>query len=315
MSVAVIGAGAWGKNIIRNLSELGALAAICDPDPEGLASYATAYPQASTMIDWRQLLATDIPALAIATPTPLHFEMARAALEAGKDVFVEKPLTHNSDEAQKLVQLAQARGCILMVGHLLLYQPAVAWVKDYLRSGQLGELYGIRHERLSLGRVRPAESVLWDVGVHDIAMLLYLLEQSPAAVRASGHRMLKLGVEDEVQVHLEFADGVCASLYSSWLWPETNRRTIIRGTRGMLVYDEVEQSVILYRKWIDKQLQNHDQGSEVVYRGAGEPLRLELQHFLECSRDRKAPLSDGRSAVAVIRLLERIDNAMSGAKS
>lgn len=314
MSVAVIGAGAWGKNIIRNLSELGVLAAICDPDPVKLAAYADDYPQATAFIDWRDLLVSDIPAVVIATPTPLHFEMALAALDADKDVFVEKPLTHNSQQARELAQLAEARGRILMVGHLLLYQPAVAWVKNYILSGELGELYGIRHERLSLGRVRPAENVLWDVGVHDIAMLLYLVEQSPCAVRASGHRMLKLGVEDEVHVHLEFANGVCGNLHSSWLWPETNRRTIVRGTRGMLVYDEVRQSVTLHRKWIDTELQNHDEGSEVVHRGEGEPLRIELQHFLDCMQDRKAPLSDGRSAVDVIHVLERISDVMSGAK-
>lgn len=314
MSVAVIGAGAWGKNIIRNLSELGALAAISDPNPDKLDAYAHDYPRIDTFVDWRELLASDTAAIAIATPTPAHFEMACAALQAGKDVFVEKPMTHSSDQAQELVQLADKRGCVLMVGHLLLYQPAVSWIKEFIVSGELGELYGIRHERLSLGRARPVENVLWDVGVHDVAMMLYLVEQSPCAVRASGHRMLKLGVEDEVHAHLEFANGICGNLHSSWLWPEVNRRTIVRGTRGMLVYDEVDQSVTLHRKWIDHDLQNHDEGSEIVHRGEGEPLRLELQHFLARIQDRRPARSDGRSAVEVIRVLEQITRVMSGAK-
>ncbi len=310
MSVAVIGAGAWGKNIIRNLAELDALAGLCDPDAEKLAAYAHEYPDMPMFSDWQALIASDIKAIAIATPTPLHYPIAQAALAAGKDVFVEKPITHNSEQAQLLVDLAEQNKCILMVGHLLLYQPAVAWIKQFISDGKLGELYGVRHERLTLGRARSVENVLWDIGVHDMAVMLYLVGESPSAVRASGHRMLKIGVEDEVHVHLEFANGVRGNLHSSWLWPETNRRTIVRGSRGMLVYDEVEQTVTLHRKWIDKDLQNQDQGSEVVHKGDGQPLRLEMQHFMDRIQDRRAPLSDGQSALEVIRVLERITEAM-----
>lgn len=312
MKVAVIGAGAWGKNIIRNLAELEALGAVCDPDEEKLAAYAAEYPQAETYSDWRRMLASsDLPAVAIATPTPLHYEMADAALRAGKDVYVEKPLTHSSGEAQALTDLAAERGLVLMVGHLLLYQPAVSWIKDYLGTGALGDLYGIRHERLTLGRARSAENVLWDIGVHDIAVMLYLTgERRPAEIRASGHRLLNLGVEDDVHVHLAFASGVRGNLHVSWLWPETNRRTIIRGSAGMLVYDEVGQTVTLHRKWIDKNLQNRDEGSEVVHRGHGQPLLLEMKHFLARLEDRRAPLSDGASAVAVIETLERANELL-----
>jgi len=310
MSVGVIGAGAWGKNVIRNLEELGALAAISDPSDEKLAVYAAEYPDASTYIDWRQMVASDIPAIAIVTPTPLHHEMAREALLAGKDVYVEKPLTHSSDEARDLVELAAERGRVLMVGHLLLYQPAISWIKGFLAAGELGDLYGVRHERLTLGRARSVENVLWDIGVHDLAVLFYLVGERPSHIRASGHRLLKLGVEDDVHAHLEFPSGVRGNLHTSWLWPEVNRRTIIRGSRGMLVYDEVEQTVTLHRKWIDRELQNHDEGSEVVHRGHGQPLRLELEHFLDRMADRKAPLSDGQSALDVIRCLEQINAAI-----
>lgn len=311
MSVAVIGAGAWGKNIVRNLAELGALAGLCDPDPDKLDAYAKEYPNAQMYLDWEELLASDVKAIAIATPTPLHFPIAQAALAVGKDVFVEKPITHDSEQAQALVRLADQEKRILMVGHLLLYQPAVAWIKDFIASGKLGDLYGVRHERLTLGRARSVENVLWDIGVHDMAVMLYLVGESPSKVRASGHRMLKIGVEDEVHVHLEFGNGVCGNLHSSWLWPETNRRTIVRGSRGMLVYDEVEQTVTLHKKWIDKELQNQDEGSEVVHRGDGQPLRLEMQHFLDRIEDRQAPLSDGHSALEVIRVLERVTEVMA----
>lgn len=311
MKVAVIGAGAWGKNIVRTLAELDALGAICDPDEDKLAVFGAEYPEAATVRDWRDLLETDIPAVAIATPTPLHYEMAEAALLADKDVYVEKPLTHGSDEARALTELAGKRGRILMVGHLLLYQPAVSWIKDYLATGELGDLYGIRHERLTLGRARSAENVLWDIGVHDIALMLYLTGESrPSEIRASGHRLLQLGVEDDVHVHLAFPSGVRGNLHASWLWPETNRRTIIRGAAGMLVYDEVAQTVTLHRKWIDKELQNRDEGSEVVHRGHGQPLKLELEHFLARLADRAPPLSDGASAVAVIETLERANRLL-----
>lgn len=311
MRVAVIGAGAWGKNIVRNLAELDALGAICDPSETRRAEFAEAYPETPMHADWREVIASDVSAVAVVTPTPLHFDIARAALEAGKDVYVEKPLTHDSDSARALVELAEARGRVLMVGHLLLYQPAITWIKDCISAGELGELYGVRHERLTLGRARSAENVLWDIGVHDMAVMLYLIGSPPEHIRASGHRMLRLGVEDEVHVHLEFPHGVRGNLHASWLWPETTRRTIVRGERGMLVYDEVEQTVTLHRKWIDADLNNRDEGSEIVHRGHGAPLKLELQHFLDRMADRAAPLSDGASALAVIETLERVSRALA----
>lgn len=310
MKVAVIGAGAWGKNIIRNLSDLGALAAICDPDPEKLASYDQAYPEARAYLDWRALINADVDAIAIATPTDLHFEMAQAALRAGKDVFVEKPLTPTASQAQELVDLAAHEQRILMVGHLLMYQPAIAWIKAFIDAGKLGTLFGVRHERLNLGRARASENVLWDIGVHDIAVMLYLVGEAPLTVRASGHKMLGLDVQDEVHAHLEFANGAHGNLHSSWLWPQTNRRTIVRGSLGMLVYDEVAQTVTHHKKRIDENLQNQDEGNEVVHRGDGQPLRLELQHFLDRMNDRQPPMSDGKSALLVIQVLEKITQAM-----
>src|SRR5699024_10122735 len=196
-------------------------------------------------------------------------------------------------------------------GHLLLYQPAVAWIRDYVAGGAIGNLFAIRHERLNLGRARSAENVVWDIGVHDMAVMLYLVGEKPGRVRGTGHRMLGLPVEDEVHVHLEFANGVRGNLHTSWLWPETNRRTIVRGTSGMLMYDEVAQTVTHYRRWIDADLNNHDEGSEIVYRGDGQPLRLELQHFMDRCSDRQPARSDGASAVDVIETLERVSAAVA----
>ncbi|HET7315314.1 Gfo/Idh/MocA family oxidoreductase [Salinisphaera sp.] len=311
MKIVVIGAGAWGKNIIRNLEELGALSGIVEGNNERLNAYAKEHPDLALYADWQAALASGCDAVAIATPTPTHHEIALAAVAAGKDVFVEKPMTHSSADARELAAAAEAAGRILMVGHLLLYQPAIAWIKDYVEAGELGELFSIRHERLNLGRARSAENVIWDIGVHDMAVMLYLTGEAPQRVRGTGHRMLGLSVEDEMHVHLEFAGGIRGNIHTSWLWPETQRRTVLRGTRGMLVYDEVAQAVTHHRKWIDADLTNRDEGSEVVHRGDGQPLRLELAHFIDCVTDRSRPRSDGDSAVAVIETLERINAAVA----
>lgn len=306
MKVAVIGAGAWGKHLIRNLSELGALAAVVDPSSEKCSEYAAQYPDITTHEDYREALDSEYNAVVIATPVTLHHEMAKAALEADKDVFVEKPMTYTSAEAEELVDLAAKQERVLMVGHLLLYQPAITWIMDYVHEGRLGTLYSVHQERLGLGRARPVENVLWDSGVHDIAVLLSLVGAGPTAVRASGHRIVQPTVEDDVHVHLEFPKGVRANLHTSWLWPETRRELVVRGSGGMLLYDEVEQTVTLHRKGIAPDLQNLDEGSEVVYRGHGEPLKLEVQHFLDRMQDREEPLSSGKSALQVIRVLEQV---------
>ncbi|MGB7755539.1 MAG: Gfo/Idh/MocA family oxidoreductase [Salinisphaera sp.] len=311
MKIVAIGAGAWGKNIIRNLEELGALSGVVEGNNQRLNAYAEANPALAVYADWRAALASDCDAVAIATPTPTHHEIALAAIHAGKDVFVEKPMTHSSVDARELADAAEAAGRLLMVGHLLMYQPAIGWIKEYVEAGELGELFSIRHERLNLGRARSAENVIWDIGVHDMAIMLYLTGEAPERVRGTGHRMLGLSVEDEVHVHLEFAGGIRGNIHTSWLWPETTRRTMLRGSRGMLVYDEMAQTVTHHRKWIDVDLQNHDEGSEVVHRGDGQPLRLELAHFMDCVATRQRPRSDGASAVTVIETLERINAAVA----
>lgn len=310
--IAVIGAGAWGKNLVRNFHELDALEAVVDPSQE-LRDFNAAEYGVKTYADYHDALADpEINGIAIATPVSLHYEMGMAALRAGKDVYIEKPMTHTVDEGKELVQKAEEMGRILMIGHLLLYQPATKWIKEYIESGELGALYGIHLERLTLGRVRSFESVLWDLGVHDIAVILELAgNQTPTRIRAAGHRILRDNLEDDVYIHFDFPGGVRADLHTSWLWPEMQRRMIVRGSKGMLVYDEVKQTVTLHRKRIAEDLSNDDQGSEVIYEGHGQPLKLELQHFLDRIEDRKPPLSDGLSGVAVMRVLESVSDILA----
>lgn len=310
--IAVIGAGAWGKNLVRNFHDLGALAAVMDPDAATREFNASEYGVATTD-DYQSILDNpDIDGVAIATPVPMHHDMGIRALSAGKDVYIEKPITHTAAECEELVQVADDNARILMAGHLLMYQPATTWIKDKIESGDLGDLYGVHLERLTLGRVRAVESVLWDLSVHDIAVILFLAGgQKPSAIRAAGHRILRKDLEDDVYVHFDFPDGTRADLHTSWLWPEMQRRMIVRGSKGMLIYNEVAQTITLHRKSIAADLSNVDEGSEVVYEGHGQPLRLELEHFLERMEDRQPPRSDGHSALEVMRVLESVSRILA----
>jgi predicted dehydrogenase len=303
--VAVLGAGHWGRNLIRNLHELGELAAVAEHHAEVRAQLVAEYPALPLHAEPDAILADrSIQGVLISTPSPTHYAVAKQALQAGKDVFVEKPMTLNSRDAEELVALAKREGRVLMTGHLLLFQPAVRWIKQFLDSGQLGTLYSLHQERMDLGRAQPVENVLWALGVHDLAVLLYLVGAHPHRIRASGHHVLTPGVEDDVYVHMEFPSGVRANLHNSWLWPVKRRRLVVVGSAGMLVYNEVHQKVVHYRKRIGADLKNIDEGSELVFEGHGQPLRLELEHFLECMQTRATPLASGESAIEVIKVLE-----------
>jgi predicted dehydrogenase len=304
MKVGLIGAGGWGKNLARVLYELGALGGIAEIRPEVHTELSALYPEVPIYSDHRALLEKDLPAVVIATPAATHFSLAKEALLYGKHVFVEKPLALSVAEAEELVTLAQRRNQILMVGHLLLYQPAIRWIKDFLDSKALGEIWSFHQERLNLGRARSVENALWSLGVHDIATLLYLIEQAPEEVKVVGQAVLQPNVEDDVYLHLRFPGGIRAHLHASWLWPEKRRRLTIIGEAGMLVYDEVNQAVMLHRKGIIPQLTNRDEGEEVVFRNYGEPLKYEMTHFLECVAEGKKPLTDGESAIPVVKVLE-----------
>ena len=190
-----------------------------------------------------------------------------------------------------------------MVGHLLLYQPAVAWLKEYLAAGNLGEIHLIHQERLALGRACAVENVLWSLGVHDVASLLYLTGRAPTGIAITGAQVLQAGIEDEIHLELYFPGGLRAHLHASWLWPETQRRMVITGSRGFLVYNEREQTVTLHRKGINPDLTNRDEGTEILFTGDAKPLTRELEHFLDCLATRKTPLSDGRNGLAVIKVL------------
>ncbi|PSR18717.1 hypothetical protein C8255_05960 [filamentous cyanobacterium CCP3] len=214
---------------------------------------------------------------------------------------------------RQLAEYADAHDRILMVGHLLLYQPAIAWMRHYLRSGQAGAVRHVATQRLNLGKVRTAENVWWSFAPHDIAVILDLLgNPSLAAVQATGHARLQSAIADEVQVDLSFTSGQTAHLHCSWQWPLKQRGTVVIGDRQMLVYDEVEQAVAVHHKRIDADLNGVDDGVQTIDIANAEPLRLECEHFLACVASRQRPLSDGWNGVAVVEILEQVEAVING---
>jgi predicted dehydrogenase len=312
MKIGMIGTGNWGKNIAKNLYELQVLKSIAEPSVSARQTVES-YLGVSG-IEWydsyEALLHTDIDGVAIATPVPTHFEIAQAALNAGKDVFLEKPMTLSVDEAQILVELAEKRKRILMIGHLLLYQPAIQKIKLYLDAGKLGTVHSLHQVRCNLGKARSVENALWSLGVHDIAVLLYLCSETPHRILVAGQSVLTAGVEDDVYVHMEFPSGKKAHLHNSWLWFDRERHLTIIGSKGMLVFNEITQQLTLHKKTISPELKKEDQGMEILFEGGAQPLRLELEHFLFCIESRTSPQSDGKSGLEVIRVMAQAEKQL-----
>lgn len=303
--IGVVGAGAWGKNIVRTLHEMGALAGVAEMGEPARQAVVEAYPEIPVFTDVHELLNQDLHGVAIAAPAPVHHLVAKEALSNGLHTFVEKPMTLNSDDADDLVQLADAQDCVLMVGHLLIFQPAIAFMKHFIDEGRLGQTYSLHHERLNLGRARKVENVLWSLGVHDVAVCLHLAGESPSEVEYFGQSVLTPGIDDDSMLHLRFPSGKVGHVHNSWLWPSMRRRLTVIGEKGMLVYDEPNQTVTFHDKGVNADLTNRDAGSQVIFEGQGQPLRTEMQAFLDACETGKRPISDGRSGLEVVRVLEQ----------
>lgn len=310
-AVAVVGCGAWGRNHVRTFQELGALAGVVEVLPSLRERILEEYPGVPVWASMEQAFA-HADGIVVATPAPSHGALAARALEAGKGVLVEKPMTLGSREAQGLVGLAQRAGRPLMVGHLLMYQPAVRELKRLLDSGAVGRVLRIHQERLNHGRVRDTENVLWSLAPHDVAVLCQLMGGGPGSVRALGAAFLQPGIHDDIHLELGFSGGRSAHIHAAWYWPGKRRGLRILGDEGMIAYNESDQSLTLHRKRLaggepPAGLAPVDEGAERVYEGLGDPLRLEDQHFLDCLASNATPLSDGRCGVEVVRILEEAD--------
>ena len=313
-SVAVVGCGAWGRHHVRTFHQLGSLAGVVEVLPGLREKVRAEYPEVTVWGSLDQAFA-HAEGIVIATPAPSHAALATRALEAGKGVLVEKPMTLGVAEARGLVGAAQAAGKPLMVGHLLMYQPAIQELKRLLDAGAVGRVLRIHQERLNHGRVRNTENVLWSLAPHDLAVLGYLLGGEPGTVRATGAAFLQPGIHDDVHLELTYGEGRSAHVHVAWYWPGKRRGMRVLGDAGMIAYNEADQSVTLHRKRLQggdppAGLSPVDEGFERVFTGQGEALRLEDQHFLHCLASGAPPLSDGHSGVAVIRVLEEADGQL-----
>jgi predicted dehydrogenase len=302
--IAVVGAGKWGQNLIKTLSDLKVLTAIVEIDElrgQSLAkSYGVAY-----YSNLQQGL-DHVDAVVIATPVPTHYELTKQVLLAGKDVFVEKPLAMSVAEADSLLTLACQQQAILMVGHLLLYQPCIQFIKAFLASGQLGKVYSFRQTRRNLGTIRREENVLYSLGVHDLAVLQHLIAEPVSAVLASSQTIITEGIADDMTIHLHYSSGVQAHLHLSWLWPVKDRQLMILGEKGALHFDELAGEVTYYQHYGNSDSSITKKGVEVLFSDSTPPLALELLHFLKCIQTREQPLSSGQQGKEVVELMEKI---------
>ncbi|TLM98279.1 MAG: Gfo/Idh/MocA family oxidoreductase, partial [Actinobacteria bacterium] len=241
--VGVVGFGYWGPNLVRNLDRLGdaELVCACDLSEANLAKLASLYPYAETTTDLAGMLARDdIDAVVVATSAPSHFAIAKQVLSAGKHCFVEKPLTLKSADSETLVRLADERGVVLMVGHLMEYHSAINWIKDYIATGDMGDVLYVYMQRLNLGKVRTEENAFWSLAPHDVSIVLYLLGETPDYVSANGAAYVTEGVQDTVFANLHFPSGKMANIHVSWLDPHKVRKLTVVGTKKMLVFDDME---------------------------------------------------------------------------
>jgi predicted dehydrogenase len=323
VTLACVGAGYWGKNLVRVFHELAEvrLKMVCDPQEKVRQAIQAQYRDLQVVAQYQEVLADpEVEGVVLAVPAVDHFALARQALERGKHAYVEKPLALRASQARELVELAESRGRVLMVGHLLEYHPAVELLKKLVQQGELGDIYYLYAQRVNLGIVRRDENALWSLAPHDIAVLLYLLEQEPEAVSARGASYLQKGVEDVVFANLHFADGKMAQIQVSWLDPHRIRKLTIVGSRKMAVFDDVEstEKIRLYDKAAEPV--RYDSYGEAIALRFGdvviphlhmvEPLKLECQHFAECVRGGKTPRSDGRDGLRVVRVLEAAQRSL-----
>ncbi len=317
LNVAVVGNGYWGKNLVRNFFDLGALGTVCDESPLVEATVREKYPELGFCRDFSEVLSDDnIHAVVLATPAALHFDMARRAIQAGKDVFVEKPLALSAVEGSELVDLAAKRRRILMVGHILQYHPAVRKLKELIDSGSLGRIAYVYSNRLNMGKIRTEENILWSFAPHDISVLLGLLGEEPESVTCDGGYYLSNRVADVTLSQFAFASGVRAHIFVSWLHPFKEQRLIVVGSEKMAVFDDAaSDKLVLYRhrvEWKDRIPNAVKADAEAVVLETAEPLRNECRHFLDCVVSRRSPLTDGREGLRVLRVLNACQKSMEG---
>lgn len=321
MNIGIIGAGYWGPNLIRNFNDIPQcnVKYVADLIPDRLKFIKDKFPEIEVTGDYQELLSDSaVEAVVIATPVGTHFKLGEEALNAGKHVFIEKPFTTTSEEAQKLIEIAAKDQKVLMVGHLFVYHPAVIKIKEILDEGSIGDIYYVDIARLNLGPPDTTANVIWDLAPHDISILLYLTGNLPEKVTCVGGSYRKDQWADLIQaayITLEFPGDKLAQIHNSWLSPAKTRKMIFFGSKGMIVYDEMaEKKISVYGEGEDLRKHGGAKFSINLSYGTGEitypdipkaePLREECVHFIQCITDKKKPRSDGRDGLNVIRIIE-----------
>jgi len=320
--IAVVGIGRWGPNIVRNLigMEDGELVAIIDRDSSRLRKLSQIYPNLSYHESLDEVIKR-VDAVFIATPSSTHYPLTRKCLKAGIDVFVEKPLAMNIREAEELNQLADSGKRILMVGHILLFHPAIIRLRREIESGNLGEIYYLSAVRVNLGTIKTDENALWSLGPHDISAVLFLLDEYPIGVSATGDSYLNKDTLDVAFVTLYFRSGKIAHIHTSWLDPHKERRLTIVGSKKMATFDDMEpqEKLRIYDKGVERADFDSSPISALSLRFGDisipklptvEPLRAECQAFIEAVRNRKRPRSDGRFGLEVVRIIEAAEHSI-----
>ncbi len=336
INIGVVGCGYWGPKHIRVCSELAGakLLAVCDLDERKLQQVRAQYTNLETTTSFKALLQSSVDAVVIATPVSTHYKLAKEALLYDKHVLMEKPITATSREALELIELAEKRNLVLMVGHTYEYHPAVDFLRDVVGSGELGEIYGIDADRLNLGLFRPDVNVLWDLAPHDISIMLSLLNEDPITVSARGTHHIDSGVYDSAYLEILFANGTMGHIHVSWLHPRKIRQITIVGSKKMAIYDDISETEKIHI--YDKGLSISDDGNGngngnghnkfsawppnyrygnvvIPFISNAEPLKLECSHFIKCINEGQRPRSDGWSGLKVTSILEAADRSLMNA--
>jgi len=324
LRVAVVGAGNWGRNHVRTVADLAEaeLVAVCDTDPQRLAQVSRQYPGVTVTAALDEALAT-AQAVVVAAPAGMHAEIAKAAIEHGAAVLVEKPFALTSGEARAVAELADREGVPVVAGHLLLFHPAVLRLREMLVGGELGTPYYLYSQRVNLGQVRPDENALWSFGPHDISVARFLLGERPTAVAARGHSYLQPGIEDVVFLTLEFASGVIAHVQMSWLDPHKARRLTVVGSQRMVVFDDMQprEKLKVFDKGVEHPPEYRSFGESLSVREGDifipripnvEPLTAELRHFIAVAKGQEPPRVSAWDGVEVVEILEAASASLQG---
>lgn len=309
--IAVIGYGMWGKNIVRNFYNLNVLDTVCDLDEQTREKIKTLYPSINVISDMNDIAKNpDITAVAVVTPSHTHYGIVKNMLEAGKNVYVEKPISTVAKEAKDLTDLANEKGLVLMVGHLLLYHPAVNRLKMIVNSGELGDIVYAQSDRLNVNYFKNDRSVMWDLAPHDVSMISYVTGKNPVKVlSAVGCSTDKNAVMDITHICIEFEDGVTGYISDSWITPQKHVTLLVRGTKATAVLDDTltENKLKLYDNFAEGKIQDIPLDYLEI-----EPLKLECQHFIKCCSSGTKARSDGENGYLITSILEEAEKIMLG---